>query len=194
MSGHAIDIAAGMERALGDRRMFMRFLDRFCSDFARTPSDIRAALAAGDAELAQRLAHTLKGAAGMIEAKALQQRALALEQALRSGAGARATEMELMEAELGRVLAEGRQLVAGDGPAAARAGPTVPAPAPQDAISRLRELLDLGNGTAVDLMHDARLELVAALGEARYGDIAAAIDKFDFEQALRLLGGPNRAR
>jgi HPt (histidine-containing phosphotransfer) domain-containing protein len=192
MSGHAIDIAAGMERALGDRRMFMRFLDRFCSDFARTPSDIRAALAAGDAELAQRLAHTLKGAAGMIEAKALQQRALTLEQALRSGAGARATEMELMEAELGRVLAEGRQLVAGDGPAAARAGPTVPAP--QDAISRLRELLDLGNGAAVDLVHDARLELVAALGEARYGDIAAAIHKFDFEQALRLLGGPNRAR
>jgi HPt (histidine-containing phosphotransfer) domain-containing protein len=192
MSGHAIDIAAGMERALGDRRMFMRFLDRFCSDFARTPSDIRAALAAGDAELAQRLAHTLKGAAGMIEAKALQQRALTLEQALRSGAGARATEMELMEAELGRVLAEGRQLVAGDGPAAARAGPAVPAP--QDAISRLRELLDLGNGTAVDLVHDARLGLVAALGEARYGDIAAAIDKFDFEQALRLLGGPNRAR
>jgi HPt (histidine-containing phosphotransfer) domain-containing protein len=192
MSGHAIDIAAGMERALGDRRMFMRFLDRFCSDFARTPSDIRAALAAGDAELAQRLAHTLKGAAGMIEAKALQQRALALEQALRSGAGACATEMEQMEAELGRVLAEGRQLVAGDGPGAARAGPTVPAP--QDAMSRLRELLDLGNGAAVDLVHDTRLELVAALGEARYGDIAAAIDKFDFEQALRLLGGPNRAR
>jgi HPt (histidine-containing phosphotransfer) domain-containing protein len=192
MSGHAIDIAAGMERALGDRRMFMRFLDRFCSDFARTPSDIRAALAAGDAELAQRLAHTLKGAAGMIEAKTLQQRALALEQALRSGAGGYATEMEQMEAELGRVLAEGRQLVTGDGPPAARAGPTVPAP--QDAMSRLRELLDLGNGAAVDLVHDARLELVAALGEARYGDIAAAIDKFDFEQALRLLGGPNRAR
>jgi HPt (histidine-containing phosphotransfer) domain-containing protein len=191
MSGHAIDIAAGMERALGDRRMFMRFLDRFCSDFARTPSDIRAALAAGDAELAQRLAHTLKGAAGMIEAKALQNQALALEQALRPGAGGCATEMELMEAELGRVLAEGRQLVAGEGPAAARAGPT--APAPQDAISRLRELLDLGNGAAVDLVHDARLELVAALGEARFGDIAAAIDKFDFEQALRLLGGPNRA-
>jgi HPt (histidine-containing phosphotransfer) domain-containing protein len=194
MSGHAIDIAAGMERALGDRRMFMRFLQRFCSDFARTPADIRAALAEGDAELAQRLAHTLKGAAGMIEAKALQNRALALEQALRSGVVECATEMALMEAELGQVLAEGWQLVAGDGAAVARAGPTVPAAAPQDAISWLRALLDQGNGAAVDLVHDARLELVAALGEARYGDIAAAIDQFDFEQALRLLGGPIRAR
>ena len=83
----AIDLAGGVQRVMGDHGIFARVLERFGSDYRRGAASIRAALAAGDTSLAQRLTHTLKGASGMIEARSLQRQALALEQALRGQPG-----------------------------------------------------------------------------------------------------------
>jgi hypothetical protein len=59
--------------------------------------------------------------------------------------------------------------------------------APGDALARLATLLDDGNGDAVDLVREAETALRAALGDERYGRLAAAIESFDFDAALAML-------
>jgi two-component system sensor histidine kinase/response regulator len=102
----AIDMAAGVARLNGDHEMFGRVLRRFAESFAATPDDIRAALSQRDGELAVRLAHTLKGAAGTIGAGMLQEAALRLEQSLRSGTDDCGGLLDVMATELQRVLRE----------------------------------------------------------------------------------------
>ncbi|MGZ5200818.1 MAG: Hpt domain-containing protein [Telluria sp.] len=102
----AIDMAAGVTRMNGDAAMFRRVLRRFADGFARTPEEILAALAQNDSELALRLAHTLKGAAGTIGAGMLQGAALRLEQSLRSGTDDCGGQLLEVSAELTRVLRE----------------------------------------------------------------------------------------
>lgn len=186
----AVDVAAGVERLMGDRGLYMRVLQRFCSDFRGTPDEIRTALAAGDDTHALRLAHTLKGASGMIDAQALHGRALVLEQALRARPGDCGSEIEAVQAELQRVLAEAPLLLAASEPST---GVGSASPAPGNAVARLRELLDLGDGAAVHLVHGARAELVGVLGDDCYRELVGTVDRFDFVGALRLMGKPGSA-
>lgn len=193
----ALDLAGGIARVMGDRRLFARVLERFRSDYRRTADAIRAALAAGDTLLAQRLTHTLKGASGMIEAGPLHRQALMLEQALRGTGGECQRQLDRLEAELDRVLREldgvlanGTVLAAGGGgpaPSAGGAG-SAPLPDPDDALRRLHGMLDIGDGAALDLLDEARAPLTVALGEARFSEVAKAVNEFDFELAMKLLG------
>jgi two-component system sensor histidine kinase/response regulator len=182
-SSPAINRADGIARLMGDAALFARVLARFRKDYRHAAVRIREALAAGDSELAQRHAHTLKGAAGMIEAVPLREAAQALEQALRRGDGHLAPRLARLEHALERVLLE---LDAAEDVAPAAA------PAPRidgrgAVTAQLRVLLEDGNGDAVDLVQDAASKLTRELGEERYRRVAAAIEVFDFEGALARL-------
>jgi len=185
----AIDRAGGIARLMGDAALFARVLARFRKEYRHAADGIHNALAAGDLQLAQRLAHTIKGAAGMIEAVPLHAEAQALEQALRQGAGDHAylACLERMAHALDRVL---REVEAAEGSAAA-AQPLVQghgqAQGGARAAARLRILLEDGNGDAVDLVQEAAADLTSELGEECYRQIAAAIGVFDFEGALALI-------
>jgi two-component system sensor histidine kinase/response regulator len=176
----AIDYANGAARLMGDAALFARVLVRFRKEYRHAADAIRGALAAGDVQLAQHLVHTLKGAAGMIEAVPLRDQALALEQALRQG-GDPVPQLARLERALERVLRE----------LAAESVPPAPARVHDgecgNALARLRLLLEDGNGDAVDLAQDAAASLTKELGEDRYRNLAAAIEVFDFEGALALL-------
>ena len=188
-SSPAIDRAGGIARLMGDAALFARVLARFRKEYRHAADGIHNALAAGDLPLAQRLAHTLKGAAGMIEAVPLHAEAQALEHALRQGAGDHAylACLERMAHALDRVL---REVEAAEGSAAA-AQPLVQghgqAQGGARAAARLRILLEDGNGDAVDLVQEAAADLTSELGEECYRQIAAAIEVFDFEGALALI-------
>jgi len=183
----AINRAEGVARLMGDAALFARVLARFGKEYRHAPASIRAALAAGDIELAQRLAHTLKGAAGMIEAVPLLEEAQALEQALRRGGDDPGPRVLRLERALARVL---RELDVADGVAQAAAS-SPPPPATHDPATRvsaqLRALLEDGSGDAVDLVQEAAPSLARELGEECYRRIAAAIEVFDFEEALAAL-------
>ncbi|TFW31136.1 Hpt domain-containing protein [Massilia horti] len=188
----AIDVAAGIERMMGDRSMFIRLLARFRSNYLSASGSIRAALAADNVQAAERLAHTLKGAAGMIEANELQQRAFLLEQSLRAPREGCQRELDLMDAELARVMREVDTILAS---AESTSEASCPAPAPSgEVLARLRALLDTGDGAAVELVGEARAALVQMLGAARTNEVAASINEFDYERALRLLDGNANAR
>ena len=183
-----LDSEAGIDRLMGNRALYLRVLARFRSDYRDAASALRGALDVHDTTLAQRLAHPLKGAAGMIEAPALYAAAQALEDALRGGK--RDTGMLLLrvEAGLGDLLREldGMDLMARATP------PPAPVPAPGNALSELRAMLDIGDGAAVDLVAAARNALSELLGEREYAALSAAVAEFDYERALELLNRPGR--
>lgn len=182
-SVRALDVAAGLDRMMDDEAMYLRVLTRFRSDYANNVARLRAAMAAGDATLAHRIAHTLKGAAAMIEARGLSVLALEVEQQLRTGAPADALLLGQLEAELGRVMAEVALLLA----------PGADMPASGEALlldadlAHLRSLLDLGDSGAQDLMAGKRAGLRARLGAARMAELESAVAAFDYERALSLL-------
>lgn len=190
MFGAPLDLAGGIERVMGDRGMFARILSRFRLDYGRAASAIRTALSDGDRPLAQRLTHTLKGASGLIEARPLHLQALALEQVLRAHTDHRSA-MDRLETELNRVLRELDKLLKNAAvPVSASAVVAPVVPRRSDMIERLRQLLDVGDGAAVELFAEARQQLTDILGEAVMQELTLAMAVFDFERALKLLGPP----
>ena len=181
-----IDLAAALDRVMGDRAMFLRVLARFASDYRDLIARLQAAIDAGDIVLAQRIAHTLKGAAGMIEALPLRRLALETELALKTDGVAPATLIAALDAELTRVLVEVDRLpVAPD----AHALSAMPSTLPVDArdLAQLRAMLDIGDGRAPELVALLRPRLLVTLGADHLAALEKAVRRFDFEQALRLL-------
>jgi len=187
----ALDHAGGVARLMGDDALFARVLARFRNEYRQTAAAIRDALGAGDSALALRLVHTLRGAAGMIEAVPLRRAAHALEQDLRAPQwDGNLQHLARLEQALARVLRELDAAALAAPPARTPGATRDAALAPSagtDAVQRLAALLDDGNGEAVDLVHDAAGALTAQLGERRYGRLAALIDAYDFDGALALL-------
>jgi HPt (histidine-containing phosphotransfer) domain-containing protein len=181
----ALDIEAGVERLMGNRAFYLRTLARFRTDYRQAALAIRYALDAGDGAQARRLVHTLKGAAGMIEARGLHAAALVLEAALRDGAGGIDTLVAQLDAALAGVLRhiDAMALMQEETPPAA--------PAQGDNLGRLRAMLDIGDGAAVELVLAARSELGTHLGKEGYEALNAAVAEFDYERALELLDGTN---
>jgi HPt (histidine-containing phosphotransfer) domain-containing protein len=195
----AIDHAGGIARMMGDGVLFARVLARFGKEYRATPTAIRAALDGGDTPLALRLAHTLKGAAGMIEALPLRRAAQALEQTLRAGDDDAHAQLDRLERALARVLHELDDAPPASAPALAPPAlpPSAPSASGQDTRARLFGLLDEGNGDAVDLVREAEASLRSEMGDVAYGRLADAIESFDFDRALAQLqnecGGTNAA-
>ena len=205
----ALNVAGGIARLMGDRALFTRVLARFGSEYRQAASAIRNALGNGDTPLALRLVHTLKGAAGMIEAVPLSREALALESVLRNPAsGGVGTGMDAgdpwqrlarLEQALDRVLLEldavTESVTESAAPPATASAASAPeageaaahAADPAHTMRRLATLLDEGNGEAVDLVHEAAAALTTQLGEQRYGQLVDRIDAFDFDAALAVL-------
>jgi HPt (histidine-containing phosphotransfer) domain-containing protein len=190
MFGAPLDLAGGIDRVMGDHSMFARILSRFRLDYGRAGGAIRSALADGDRPLAQRLTHTLKGASGLIEARPLHRQAVALEHALRAH-GDHRSAMDRLDTELNRVLRELDKLLKGSVPVTpAPVASMQPAPPRPDTLARLRALLDVGDGAAVEVFEEASAYLNAVLGDAVMQDLTRAMEAFDFERALKLLGQP----
>jgi two-component system sensor histidine kinase/response regulator len=83
-----LDSALGLSRMMGKKPLYLAMLKRYVAGQAATVSDLRNALARGDAATAERLAHTTKAVSGTVGATGVQQRAAALETAIRDGSGA----------------------------------------------------------------------------------------------------------
>jgi two-component system sensor histidine kinase/response regulator len=178
-----LDIEAGVERLMGDRGMYLRAAARFRSGYRDSAHAIRSALDAADTTLAHRLAHTLKGAAGMIEAPRLRVAAMVLEATLRDG-GDSALALARLDSALAEVLCEldGMNLLADARPSRAPV-----AAVENGVVASLHAMLDIGDGAAVDLVAAARSELSAHLGQQGYEELSAAIEQFDYELALAVL-------
>jgi HPt (histidine-containing phosphotransfer) domain-containing protein len=80
-----LDTADGLRRLMGARPLYHQLLRRFTGDYADAAARLRQSLDAGQTDAAGRLAHTLKGAAGLIGAGQVCALAAAIDTALRGG-------------------------------------------------------------------------------------------------------------
>ncbi|MFA9216749.1 MAG: formate--tetrahydrofolate ligase, partial [Sphingomonadaceae bacterium] len=152
-------------------------------------AQLQAALAAGDLSTLQRTVHTLKGAAGMVGAQQVYRQCQQVERDCAgnpSGCSAALAELALALTSLlgmiDSVLAGVREDLAPE--------PGLPAMAPAPArrlLRQLAQLLDDGDGAAIDLLEQSASVLAASLGVAVFQEVAAAAHQFEFETALALL-------
>lgn len=185
-SREVIDICDGLDRVMGDRNLYERMLRRFRKDYTGGDSPIRTAMDAGDRALAHRLSHTLKGASGMIGARPLHQAACMLETALRTASGNEAACLDSLKPVLAKAIAVLDRLL-DDAAPAAPALQHVDAVADPAMLTSLLELLTSGDGAAIDLLEASEASLRMFLGEARFEEVAAAANEFDYDRALGLL-------
>ena len=185
----AVNHAGGVARLMGDGNLFGRVLARFRNEYRQAAAGIRTAHDQGDTALALRLVHTLKGAAGMIEAVPLRRQADVVERMLHTDDGDVHGSLARLQDELERVLRE-LDALASTLPERTAATPAQrPAQAGHDVVGQLMTLLDEGNGDAVDLVREAAGALAAQLGEDDYRQVADRVEGFDFDGALALLRG-----
>ena len=80
-----LDVRAGLRRVAGMKGLFLKALGQFRDEHDDVVKRLRQLIDGGDLKTALRGAHTLKGAAGMIEAREIYGLALAVEQVLDGG-------------------------------------------------------------------------------------------------------------
>jgi CheY-like chemotaxis protein/HPt (histidine-containing phosphotransfer) domain-containing protein len=73
------DLKAGLKRLQGNQGLYKKLLGRLAADYSGAAGDIRAALKAGDMDLAHQLVHSLKGVAGNLAATDLEAAAIGVE-------------------------------------------------------------------------------------------------------------------
>lgn len=187
---YGIDMRAGLARTMGDEDFYHALLLRFRDsnrDFGRL---FQAARSDADRSAPERLAHTLKSAAGTVGAWRLQDSAGALEDACRENApGARIDT--LAHAVIEELVPVIEALAALESPASSgkqmqAEAPAVDWPAARALAAQLGELLEYGDALACELFEQHAVLLGGAFPE--YVDrIEQAIGAFDFDTALSLL-------
>ena len=180
-----------LRRLGGDRALLRRLLSRFCESELDCVTRIRAALAAGEHEVATRTAHTLKGLAGNIGAEVVALIAGEVETQLRHGADAAEQDLADLDRELRglieRIEESSPALIE---PPANEMPPLAAQPQRSElraALVQLRILLEEADGDAgaqLATLHAA----LAELGLARQADdLRRLISRYQFDAALEAL-------
>lgn len=184
-----IDVVDGLERVMGDRGLYSRMLRRFRDDYREGALPIRLAVASGDLAGAHRIVHSLKGAAGMIGARRLHERATQLEESMRTESPDLREKLASLITEFARVIQLLEVLLDGCPPSGVEVH--VPSRLLLDdaALSgRLLELVANRDGGAVDLLEESGASLRVILGDETLGRVRTALNHFDYDGALEALG------
>jgi len=96
-----IDVQTGLSRLGGNRKLYFKLLVVFYKNYKHAIKEIRYALDHGDIKEAERLVHTIKGAAGNLGAKNVYLEANILESEIRVN---RFDDVELLLEKLGQAL------------------------------------------------------------------------------------------
>jgi PAS domain S-box-containing protein len=198
-----IDIKSGMATCTNKESLYTRLLIKFRDSQGQFAELFAAAKQDADPEATTRAAHTLKGTAGNIGAKALQAAAGELEHACMEKSSADDIETLLQQTlgELAAILPGLEQVGAASAgrfqPNGLPAGGTAMAAAPaalaipdaefKAALGELKHLLEESDSEAGDLLADLLDKLGNAPLAKQLKPVALAIEGFDFDEALEKL-------
>jgi two-component system sensor histidine kinase/response regulator len=185
-----LDVKQGLQRCTHNPAFYASMLRKFVVSQEGVSQRIEVALASKDLLLAERLAHTLKGVAGNLGAGSVQHHAEELENALRRGApmaqtraalertaGALSTLIAALKAAPGLLKVESTL-------APGKLGVAEHAEV-QRMVGKIRILL-AGDDPEAQIEWEAHAHLLRA-NYPNGAAIEAAINDFDFEQALELM-------
>ncbi len=177
-----IDLAIGLSRVGGNRRLFRKLLVEFHQDHHDAAEQLEKALRFGRVEQARRLAHTLKGVAGNLGAQELFRSVSQLETALESGVASDAGR-EAFEAALSRLMAGLKRLtaMATEPPVHCREG--IPDLAVlQPLLTGLKKQLNEANPEASEQLEQIRRALGGHF-PVPLGELDRYVQAFQFEEA-----------
>ncbi|MBI2276982.1 MAG: response regulator [Dechloromonas sp.] len=185
-----IDTRAGLATTMGNEKLYRRLLSRF-RDGARDFASLFAA-AQGDAdpEAATRAAHSLRGSAGNIGARALQAAAAELEEACRRGDSA-----ERIGAPLARtlerlaVVIDGLQRLAAMEAAPGGSAVVLVPERIRPLVARLATLLAESDASAAEAAAELAGELRDSPWAAQFAKVGERIAIYDFDAAAEELVG-----
>jgi CheY-like chemotaxis protein len=153
------DLAAGLERLMGNKRLYRKLLVDFGTKYIKTASDICKALDAKDFEQVHSLVHNLKGLAGNLEAKDLLTAAVNLEKLVKSVGKKTPPDKELklkfsaLENALDQALESAQSLsVSAEAKVSKISNEEVydiPAELAQDIAKRIRDAAEMGDVTTL---------------------------------------------
>ncbi|MDD0843796.1 response regulator [Pseudomonas sp. Gutcm_11s] len=184
-----IDMVAGLATCMGRRDLYLRLLGKFCDAQSGFGEQFQNALADPDDSAAQRLAHSLRGTAGNIGAKAVAQAAAALERACETGETD--TVIQGLVAEVQRCLTPTLAALAGLGAGAVVTTSEAPRNDAEVArqLTRLKRLLNESDTAAMGTLEELRRQPLEPRMAKRLAQVAQQIELFDFDRALELLQG-----
>jgi CheY-like chemotaxis protein len=183
-----IDTRVGLARTGGNPARYEALLRKFADQQANAIGTIRSALGIGDAAVAERTAHSLKGAAGTLGAASLSEAAAAAEAAIKTNGAiepAVAHLGEALAAALAGIRAALPEEMGGNGAAKPSADPAIV----REPLARLKQLLESDDGEAADFILDAKPTLASVLTPAEIRALSDQVGNFDFAAALSSLSG-----
>jgi CheY-like chemotaxis protein len=184
-----VDVAAGLQRVAGNKRLYRDLLIQFAVKHESTGTTIRQALASGDRSKAERLSHSLKGAAGNLGINELFQAAGKLERAIRLSQAGIEDLVEGLTAVLDRQV---RNIHAAfpvggaDEKTRLDSRPTDPETV-LAALANLKELLEANDADCAEAYRDLAAVVGYSVNRSRLEALGAAVNSFDFEAALKRL-------
>ena len=176
-----VDAAGGLKRVAGNSRLYRSLLEQFVGKQADVASQITEALGQGNREVAERLAHTVKGVAGNLGIGNVHAAAEEVERGIKHGD----VSIPSLVTKLGSAVAQSVDGIrrALDVPAAAKATGAPNLESAAAAVARLRELIAASDGDAADAVEAVAEALGGAKGTERLPALRAAINEFDFDRA-----------
>ncbi|MBK5963493.1 hybrid sensor histidine kinase/response regulator [Thiocystis minor] len=181
-----VDARRGLARSGGNPDFYRKLLIAFRDQFRMARATLRDHLEQEDWESAVRYAHTLKGLAGTLGMDALRDAAAALERAVQSRDAGAGDLLQALDETLSPIL-EALNAVSAPRPPTALAVAVNPEETARH-LERLRQLLAEGDAEATELWQRHADEFADILSATTRRQIRRALDSFDFDAALALLG------
>lgn len=181
----SIDTSTALKRTGGNRKRYESLLSRFADSQAGAVGEIRAALTVNDSPTAERIAHSLKGAAANLGATTLAEAAARAEAAIDSKLSISPTLEELART-LDSVIDSIRAALPAMAPTSSQAGTADPSKVAQP-LAQLKKLLEGDDGAASDFILGARAELSKVLSAAEIEALARHVGDFAYVDALKTL-------
>jgi hypothetical protein len=190
------DVTAALKRVAGKRKLLRKLLVDFHRKYANVIAELRRMVDDDEREEAQRLAHTLKGVAGTLEARELSAAAAEVESALREGERYRLPHLlEGLELALSPALAATASLSVPVPASGTAAGLRCADPGDVDVariITELRGLLVINNLRARDTFARLRPLIVDPATAEIVAELAQRIAELDFRGAVKSLDALER--
>lgn len=190
-----VDTRQGLARTMGDKQLYFKLLRLFVQDQRGVIDSIRSALGVGDRNLAERLAHTLKGVSGLIGAEVHNQ-AAHIELLIQSGQSVEMmtpifatceTQLALTIGNIENCLVRENAVteLAGLGQKGANISS-------EEVLTKLKycyKLVENYDGEALEALNDSIDEISIAFGSEVQKQIMRAASQYDFDVILSIMKG-----
>ncbi len=189
------DLTAGLERLMGNKRLYRKLLVDFGTKYTETAREIREALDVKDFEKAHGLVHNLKGLSGNLEATDLQAATVEMEKLVKGQTEKTASDEELNQkySNLEDALSRALEAVQALGPTAEKktigsiedTRASVPPELIKKATESIKEAADMGDVTQIKSIAEELKSESDAM--APFSDrLIQLADNFDFDGIAEL--------